>query len=105
MIQIPNILTDAAPWIIGGVSTVISFILGRRKTKADTIAIELANVEKAIDIYKTVSDDLRKELEQVKRELTKVHEQNKQLIGENKQLKQQMKDLERKLDTVNRKTQ
>lgn len=97
-----QLLFDILPWAAGAGTTIGGFFLGRRKSKADAIATELANVEKAIGIYRGITQDLQKEIVQLKASLDKMYQQNKQLIEENKQLKQKMQQLERKLDGMNK---
>lgn len=111
-----KILFDILPWAIGAGAAVAAFFLGKRKSKADAIATELANVEKAISIYRgitqdlkgeiiqyrSITEDLQKEIVQLKASLHKMYNQNKQLIEENKQLKNKMQQLEQKLDGMNR---
>lgn len=99
-----EILTQVTPYIAGGtaafVTAFIGFFVGRRKTKADAVAVELANVEKAISIYRTITEDLQSEIKLLKLELEKLYLQNKQLIEENKTLKIKMQQLEKKLDNI-----
>lgn len=78
--------------------TSLAFIFYRRKNRAETIYAELANVDKAIDIYRKLAEDLQAEIRDLKLELEKVYEQNKQVIAENKDLKRKLQELESKLD-------
>ncbi len=85
-------------------SGLVMYLVGRRKTKADAIAAELANVEKAIGIYRGIAQDLEKEIHQLKAELEKVYQQNNAIRVENRDLKTKLQHLERKLDELSNKS-
>ncbi len=70
----------------------------RRKTKAEATTTELENVESAIAIYRSITDDLKKQIEELMKEIEKLRIQNGQLLHENSQMKAKLESLERKID-------
>lgn len=103
----PEIWLNLLMTCIGSAGTVLVFffkkVFSKRKEKVDLVAVELANVEKAISIYRGIAEDLQTKITALEARLTMVHRQNTQLIAENADLKRQMLQLERKLDTYNNK--
>lgn len=91
--------------LVGALSasgTFVAMVISRRKNKADSMAVELANVEKAISIYRRITEDLQKDIQQLQAELEKLYLQNKQLIEENRTLKRKMQQLEHKLNGLDK---
>lgn len=86
------------------VSGLVMYLVGKRKSKADAIAAELANVEKAISIYRGIAKDLQTEIQQLKAELEKLYQQNSAIRIENRDLKKKLQHLERKLDELSNKS-
>lgn len=85
----------------------IGWITGRRKHLAETESAELANIERAIGIYRKLTEDLEKEMADLKHELTEVRRQNEELMRkldqankENLELKKQIESLEIKISNL-----
>jgi peptidoglycan hydrolase CwlO-like protein len=75
LLIISNLLTGAA-----------SFLVGRRKVQADTDNQVLRNLEIAVNVYKTLIDDLKKEIhdlnlkiQDLEKKIDELHEENKKL--------------------------
>lgn len=82
------------------VAALIGWLAARDKNKADIAKvqaeaeqIELSNVEKAIEIWRSVASDLRKEVTDLKSEITS-------LRMENKHLKQEIQKLEKAIQSI-----
>lgn len=83
-VAISSILTALAGWLIG-----------RRKTSAETTAIEINNVEKATEVWRRIADELREDLTrllkenaEMKEEIKKLEIKVQSLMRENKKLRQ-----------------
>lgn len=83
------------------ITAIITWMVSRQKSKADvdkirveTEAIKLTNVEKLINIYKNISEELKDELNVVREELHNVTAQMQSLQKENHQLRKEVKLLQ-----------
>jgi cell shape-determining protein MreC len=74
--------------ILSFATAVIGWLIGRRKTSAETTAIEIGNVDKAVKIWQNIADELRQDLTV--------------LIKENAEMKQEIKKLEIKVQSLMR---
>jgi len=94
------------------IASVIAWILGRRKYKAETRSSELDNVEKAAKIWRELSEQLegrlKHDINELKSENGKMREENNlireqfsQVQQENRSLKEQMESLEKRLKEAN----
>lgn len=70
------------------ITALIGWLIGRRKTQAETTSIEIDNVDKAVKIWQTIADELRKDLSQ--------------LLKENAEMKNEIKKLEIKVQSLMR---
>lgn len=95
--------------------SIITFLLTRRKYKgevkqvnAKAEGLEIDNTEKIVNIYRELTDDLRKEFtmkieslkeenREMKEELQQIHGQYSAVLKENKSLREQMAALEKDL--------
>lgn len=100
---------------LGAFLTIITFVLTRRKYKSEVQEIkakakglEIDNTEKVVNIYRELTDDLRKELtlkieslkdenRDMKEELQQIQIQYSAVLKENKSLREQMMGLEKDL--------
>lgn len=57
---------------VGFTSAVLSFFQGRRMSKAQTKNYELDATEKAIKIWRELTEDLRKEVEKLRTEIDEI---------------------------------
>ncbi|KAF5060794.1 hypothetical protein SDC9_23461 [bioreactor metagenome] len=82
-------------------TAIITWLLSRRKYKAETTTNELDNVEKAAKIWRELSEDLEKRLKDEIRELREenstIQDRFNTVLQENKALKEQMSSLEKQL--------
>lgn len=90
--------------LVGVFSTVVSALIGYLKAReknraeiakvqAEVDQIELGNVEKAIEIWRSVASDLRKEVSELKAEITNLRK-------ENEHLKQEIQKLEKAIQKI-----
>jgi len=72
------------------VTNIITWLLSRRKYRAQSQALELDNVQNALDIYRDMILDLKKELENLREKIIVV-------VNENEMLGKQMEELRKEL--------
>jgi peptidoglycan hydrolase CwlO-like protein len=85
-----EILLPALTAIIGAAS---SWFLARRKVKAEAVNTELDAIEKAVSIWRQLSEGLKAELDVLKNQYAEVHKELEQLRQENLQLKRKIKEM------------
>ncbi len=71
----------------------LGWFTGRRKAKAETLAKEIFNVDKAVEIWRELALDLKKELKDVSEKCDRLTLEITELRKENKQLKHQLSTL------------
>jgi peptidoglycan hydrolase CwlO-like protein len=69
------------------VTTVIGYVVGRRKSNADTDNQVLKNLELSIGLYKNMIDDLRTEIRELNLKIQDLERKVDSLKEENKKLK------------------
>jgi predicted RNase H-like nuclease (RuvC/YqgF family) len=57
--------------VIGFISTIVGYIAGNRKTKAEANRIEIDNVKEVISVYTSAINDLKLEVKELKEQLEK----------------------------------
>ena len=75
------------------VTTIIGYVVGRRKSNADTDNQVLKNLELSIGLYKNMIDDLRTEIRELNLKIQELEIKVDSLKEENKKLKYNIKDL------------
>ena len=75
------------------VTTIIGYVVGRRKSNADTDNQVLKNLELSIGLYKNMIDDLRTEIRELNVKIQDLEIKVEELMKENKKLKYNIKDL------------
>ena len=63
-----DVITTA---IIGFISTIVGYIAGNRKTKAEANRLEIENVKEVISVYTMAINDLKGEVKELKQQLAK----------------------------------
>ena len=81
------------PGIFGVFTTMAAWFISRRKAKADALAKEIFNVDKAVDIWRELALDLKKELREVSEKCELLTQEITELRKENILLKQQINQL------------
>lgn len=76
ILLVSNILTGVA-----------SFFVGKRKSDAETDNQVLRNLELSVNLYKTIIDDLKKEIHQLNLQIQELEKKVEELMIENKKLK------------------
>lgn len=79
----------------------IGWIVGRKKNLAEFEGLQLANFDKAIDIYRKIADDLEKEMTSMKKEMSDLTVKLEEANKENAELKQKIQELEKKISSLN----
>lgn len=72
----------------------VTWLFGRRKQKAETKSNELENVEKGLEIYRKMLDDLKAEISSLKQEVHTLENKVSDLLQENRSLKTRISELE-----------
>jgi len=57
--------------VIGLISTIVGYIVGNRKTKAEANRLEIENVKEVISVYTNAINDLKAEVKELKTQLEK----------------------------------
>jgi peptidoglycan hydrolase CwlO-like protein len=81
ILLISNALTGVAAWMVG-----------RRKTNADTDNVVLRNLELSIGLYREIINDLKNEIESLNQKIQELESKVDKLYDENKKLKSSLKD-------------
>jgi predicted RNase H-like nuclease (RuvC/YqgF family) len=63
-----DVITTA---VIGFISTIVGYIVGNRKTKAEANRLEIENVKEVISVYTMAINDLKAEVKELKLQLEK----------------------------------
>ena len=69
------------------VTTLIGYVVGRRKSNAETDNQVLKNLELSIGLYKNMIDDLRTEIRELNVKIQDLETKVEELMNENKHLK------------------
>ena len=64
-----------------------TFLLGQQKGKKEVESLHLQNLEKSINIYKVIIDDMKDELIDLRNEIQKLEKKVQELLEENTKLK------------------
>ena len=79
--------------LVGIISSIIAWLLAKRKYNADVDKSVIDNMQKALDFYTKLSDDNKNRLDENQKQLNEVLNENICLKGELEQLKAQIKFL------------
>lgn len=89
---------------IGLVTTVVSWFLAKRKYNSEVDTTVIQNLQKALDVYKNISDDTKQRLaescadnERIREDNARMREENALLKEEVRELKEENKDLRREV--------
>jgi CII-binding regulator of phage lambda lysogenization HflD len=73
--------------LISSVSSVITYFIGLRKSKKEIESITLINLEKSLEIYKSMIDDLTGRINQLNIQVKTLNDKVDELMEENYKLK------------------
>jgi peptidoglycan hydrolase CwlO-like protein len=65
----------------------LTFLLGQQKGKKEVESLHLQNLEKSINIYKVIIDDMKEELADLRKEIEQLEKKVQELLEENTKLK------------------
>lgn len=68
-------------------TSIIGYILGYRKQNVDLQSSRLDSLEKSINVYNVIIDDMAKKIETLTTEVTALERRIEELMDENKRLK------------------
>jgi CII-binding regulator of phage lambda lysogenization HflD len=73
--------------LISSVSSVITYFIGLRKSRKEIESITLINLEKSLEIYKSMIDDLTGRINQLNAQVKELNDKVDDLMTENHNLK------------------
>ena len=78
---------DWSTLLISSVSSVITYFIGLRKSRKEIESITLINLEKSLEIYKSMIDDLTGRINQLNIQVKTLNDKVDELMEENYKLK------------------
>jgi CII-binding regulator of phage lambda lysogenization HflD len=78
---------DWSTLLISSVSSVITYFIGLRKSRKEIESITLINLEKSLEIYKSMIDDLTGRINQLNTQVKALNDKVDELMEENYKLK------------------
>jgi hypothetical protein len=78
---------DWSTLLISSVSSVITYFIGLRKSRKEIESITLINLEKSLEIYKSMIDDLTGRINQLNTQVKALNDKVDELMEENHRLK------------------
>ncbi len=82
--------------IIGFISTIVGYIAGNKKSRAEANALEIENVKDVISVYTMAINDLKAEVKELKRQVEKYQTHIEKLETELYTLRTQMNPKQKK---------
>ena len=90
--------------IAGVLSSVVTWLLSKKKYNTEVDNNIIANMQKSLEFYKTLADDYKKRLEEEIRghneEVAEVKKESAELRQENLELKKELREQEKKFDAM-----
>ena len=87
-----NIITVA----IALVTSITSFIFGQHKAKREIESMTITNVQKSVDVYREIIEDLRGEVSELLIKVNQLEDKIDELHSENSQLRKMLKEYKNK---------
>ena len=87
-----NIITVA----IALVTSITSFIFGQHKAKREIESMTITNVQKSVDVYREIIEDLRGEVSELLIKVNQLEDKIDELHSENSQLRRMLKEYKTK---------
>lgn len=78
--------------IVTALTGFLTFLLGQRRGKKEVESIHLQNLEKSIQIYQTIINDLKKEIEKLNTKVESLETMVDELMLENQKLQKLLRD-------------
>ena len=75
-------------FLISTITGVITFFVGMRRGRAETESVLLQNLEKSINLYQVIIDDMGEQVGALKLKIEKLEVKVEELLEENKKLKE-----------------
>jgi peptidoglycan hydrolase CwlO-like protein len=79
--------TEILLLISNALTGIAGFFVGKRRSDAETDNAVLKNLELSVNLYKTIIDDLKKEIHDLNIQVQQLEKKVEELMKENKQLK------------------
>jgi len=78
--------------VLTSITGFLTFLLGLRKGKAETEGVLLQNLEKSIQIYQVIVDDMKEQIKDLNGKIDDLENKLEHLVQENAELKRLMKE-------------
>lgn len=82
---------DWSTLLISSVSSLVTYFIGLRKSRKEIESITLINLEKSLEIYKSMIDDLTGRINTLNKQVKELNDKVDELMLENTQLKNMLK--------------
>ena len=76
--------------LISAVSGIVSFFVGQNRTRKEVEGLSLQNVEKSLDIYNRIIEDLKNQIDELLLKVDCLEDKIDELKAENQQLKEML---------------
>lgn len=86
--------------VITSVTSFLTFLLGMRRGKAETEGVVLLNLEKSIQIYQLIIEDMKGEIHTLNTKIDELEKKVETLLEENAELKRLMKEHDASTNTT-----
>ena len=77
--------------IISTITGVITYVVGHRKAKKEVESLSLTNIEKSLDIYNIIINDLKSQVAELLNKVDDLENKIDELKAENAQLKEMLR--------------
>lgn len=75
---------------ITSVSSILTYILGRNRTKKEVDNLSLLNLEKSVEIYRTILVDMENQIVTLNKKIDELETKIDELVKENHELKKML---------------
>lgn len=79
--------TELLLFISNALTAIAGFFIGKRRSDAETDNAVLKNLELSVNLYKTIIDDLKKEIHDLNLQVQQLEKKVEDLMTENRKLK------------------
>lgn len=95
--MIETLIISGVGVITGAISSVVTWILAKRKYDSEVKGSEIANMDAALAFYKKLNDDMNDRLQQVLERNSKLEQRNNRLEEKNDRLERDVNELRRQM--------
>jgi len=74
-----ELLKEIGPYLAAGITAIIGYFSGKRKSKAEADITELEATQKAIEIWRKLALDLERQIKELREHVNKLEQENENL--------------------------